>query len=449
MERAINFIQAWLPRRLQEEALPGLSIAIHAQGKPVLTTAFGSANTETAEPLSSGHIFHMASQTKMLTAIACLQLAEKGRLQLDAPAVSYVPWLAKHPDGRVRQPTIKQLLAHQSGLPRDGAESDFWLFKGNYPSAAQLRQRVLQRSLVFEPGTGVKYSNMGYALLGEVIAHCSGQPYAAYVTERIIEPLRTATMSIDYHDQLQPVPAGYGLPHMPDRQRRTPLPSRKSTRSFTPSVGLYATPTDMVGLVSRLARLEDDALLSADSKKLLRQVHSEVTDGFDAGARFGLGCELQELDGHTLFGHSGFAGGHISASVCDPASGVVIALAGLSKDTPTGAIARGLFGIISFFTAAQRQTVPTTFDVHLVNEMSTVQIVSNGEQIAAVDPDCWEPFSWYETLARKDATTLIITTPHSVYNEGELVVYTFGPSGAIKKVRFAGLTHTPYIRRPD
>ena len=81
MEHAIHFIDAWLTRRLADEKVPGLSVAVYCNELPIWKKAFGTADIEARENLTTGHLFHMASQTKTLTAVACLQLVEAGKLK--------------------------------------------------------------------------------------------------------------------------------------------------------------------------------------------------------------------------------------------------------------------------------------------------------------------------------------------------------------------------------
>lgn len=440
LERALQFIESWLQRRLSEESIPGLSVAIYHTNKPLWVKAFGLANIALQEKLTPDHLFQTASQTKMLTSVACLQLVESGKLNLSDRIVDYLPWLDQHPDQRVHKIKVRHLLSHSSGLPRDGLHSDFWLFKQEYPTSEELHATILKMSLAFMPGSTLKYSNIGYALLGEIVATVSGTSYAAYIKKHILKPLGLSRVATDYTPGLTPLATGYGLLKMGKRQ---PLTPRTAAKSLAPATGLYATPSEMCRFGHALCDNQRDILLSADSKQLMQQIHSEITEGYDAGTAFGLGHEFQEVGGRQIIGHGGHAGGHVTGTYFDSDRKLVVSAAATAKDVPSVAIIRGIFGILDFFLSAQTHHLEQRFDTYLANEMSTVQIVSNGERVVAIDPDSWEPFAWFESLEKRDATTLEIVTDNSAYNKGELLHYVFNDQGIIQQVRFAGLTHWP------
>jgi CubicO group peptidase (beta-lactamase class C family) len=101
---------------IQSYDLPGLAIGIVADNEVVYARGFGVKSIKTQAPISMITLFHMASISKPFVATAVMQLVEQGRVQLDAPVVTYLPYF-KLDDDRCRDLTIQQMLSHVSGMP--------------------------------------------------------------------------------------------------------------------------------------------------------------------------------------------------------------------------------------------------------------------------------------------------------------------------------------------
>lgn len=422
--------------------MPGLSVAIYYKDRVVFSKAYGLANIERAEPLTPAHMFAAASNSKMFTASALLQLVEQQKLRLDDLACTYVPWLAEHRDQRFQEITIRQLLAHSSGLMRDGADNDYWLFEKPFPDVAGLRKQILDSALILEPNTKLKYSNLGYTVLGQIIEAVAGQPYAAYITKAIVKPLKlTATTAELVLRAGNQVATGYGIPF---RHRRPELVHRSPTKAFAAAVGVYATPEDMCRFAAGHF-FGNQTLLSDNSKKEMQRTQQTVSNGFDYGHQFGLGLDPLFISGRRLLGHGGHMGGHLTATYFDPHGQLAVCVMANCKDAPSTQITRGIIEALDFFGQYAAREAPTRrkrLNVRLRNNLGTVQIIATHDRIVAIDPDDWEPFTWLEEAAYVTPTTLKITTENSIFNEGELIRYSF-VKDKVKSVRYAGITMSP------
>ncbi len=444
IKKATLFLDSWLAYRMRQSDIVGCSVSILVDDEIIFSRVYGFANIEHKSPLTLEHLFHVASQTKMLTATAILQLAQKGALDLDEPIVTYLPWFGKHRDQRFRDITIRHLLSHSAGLVRDGLDSDYWLFKGPSPTSGELRKIITETGLVFAPGTGVKYSNLGFSLLGQIIEEVSNCSYATYVAQSILSPLGLQPMILDYTPKIKDqIPTGYGI--LLDR-RRGAISERLPARGLIAATGLYATTEDMCRLVGALS--PGHALpINDHMKHEMARTQQRLTGGYDQGTEFGLGLEIQTIGKRRVVGHSGHMAGHLTATYLDPKDKIVVSVASNTKDAPSTCMVRGIFGALDYFLHPDAPTNISqnrSFSVRLCNEVSTVEIVHNGIDIVAIDPDDWEPFAWYEKLEVLNDTTLRITTPGSIYNEGELLQYVFA-GDAVESVRFAGLTMWPKV----
>jgi CubicO group peptidase (beta-lactamase class C family) len=172
---------------------PGMSIVVVKHGAPVYLRGFGLADGPRGMPATPDTVYHWWSMTKIVTAVAILQLQDRGRLILDDPVSLHLPWFkvdyGSFPVAPIR---IEHLLRHTSGLPDMMPDMIGWV---HYQESV-LDQTALAKSrlpefnkLRFQPGERAAYSNLNYLLLGAVIEAVSGQAHERYVQAHILEPL--------------------------------------------------------------------------------------------------------------------------------------------------------------------------------------------------------------------------------------------------------------------
>lgn len=168
--------------------VPGIGYAILVDGRLAHIGMAGVRDVPSNAPVESTTVFRIASMTKSFTALAILKLRDGGKLSLDDPAERYVPELAglAYPTADSPRLTIRHLLSHSAGFPEDNPWGDQQLDRTDDEMAAMMR-----RGIPFSnpPGTAYEYSNYGFAILGRIVANVSGQPYARYLREQILEPL--------------------------------------------------------------------------------------------------------------------------------------------------------------------------------------------------------------------------------------------------------------------
>lgn len=171
--------------RYQQQAGPGA--AVHAgDGAEVWTLSSGARGINDDRPITASDHFRAASQTKTFTATAVLQLSDEGLVDLDAPIERYLPGVVTgNYDGTAI--TVRQVLNHTAGFSRDtsGAAANP---DGTY-ALAELVRAAMDETPQSAPGGPVKYSNVGYLVLGMLIEKVTGQYVGDAITQRIIEPL--------------------------------------------------------------------------------------------------------------------------------------------------------------------------------------------------------------------------------------------------------------------
>ena len=207
-EDVAAFIKRW--------KIQGASLAVTRDEKLVYAKGFGIANKETGEEVKPGHLFRIASVSKLITAVAVMKLYEEGKLELDGPVFGEKGILTDslfryYVDGRVEDITVRHLLNHTAGWSRYAGDPIFNPLyiarKMNVPAPAtfdQILQFTLSRKLNYDPGSRYSYSNMGYAILGKIVELASGMPYQDYVVMNLLKPLGIHDMHIGksyYHEK--------------------------------------------------------------------------------------------------------------------------------------------------------------------------------------------------------------------------------------------------------
>ncbi len=186
---------------------PGLSVTVVKGDKVIYNRAFGVADGPAQTAATPDTVYHWWSMTKIVTAIAVLQLSEGGQLDLDAPVADYLPWFAvQYGSGTSKAVTVRHLLNHSSGLPDPMPAMIGWMhYADELVDQTDLIRRQLPQfnKLQSGPGTKAAYTNLGYMVLGAVIERVSGQSYAAYVTNNILQPLGMRHTGFLYPDERQ------------------------------------------------------------------------------------------------------------------------------------------------------------------------------------------------------------------------------------------------------
>lgn len=171
-----NKIESFLNSLNKATAYSG-SILVAQNDTIIIAEGFGFANRETKTLNTKETKFKVGSITKTFTAVAILQLQEKGKLSIEDSLSKFLP---DFPNSDKIQ--IKHLLTHSAGLPQNWRED--WHEKRKL-DFDEILNKIAQKELKFEPGQGEEYSNCGYALLAKIIEKSSGLNYADYCQENI------------------------------------------------------------------------------------------------------------------------------------------------------------------------------------------------------------------------------------------------------------------------
>lgn len=273
-------------------------VTVSKGGKPIYARAFGVADTESGTPNTLETRFHLASITKMFTAVAVGQLVEAGKLSLSDRVGTLLPELAHTELGRTV--TVHHLLSHTSGLvgAREALEKGF-----EPPRTArtipEMMEAVVRSPLVSRAGQQFGYSNGGYVLLGAIIERVSGETYHHYVQHHIFD---AAGMDSTGFYALDARPPGIATGYK-DGPQGSRLPNADDLGVIgSPATMAFATAGDLARFASAL--LEGRLL----RKDLLKQFWTGVTEQPDH-VEYGYGASLERYRGNPIVWHGGGAPG--------------------------------------------------------------------------------------------------------------------------------------------
>jgi len=270
---------------VRDDAFSG-AVLVARDGKPLLRQGFGLASREWDLPNTARTRFRIGSMSKAFTAAAVLKLADEHKLRLDDPVGQYVRELP--PSWQVV--TLRQLLAHTSGIPRYTALDDFDdVLVRLHHTPRQIVDLVKNQPLEFTPGTRFKYDNTGYLLLGCVIEAASGLSYPDYLQQRLFAPLGLRDTAYDDGQRI--------LPRMAQPYADSAGEVRKGPPVDMSNTGAAGAVTSTVDdLLAWQRMLVAGRVLGPDSTAAMFS---------DGGHGYGMGWYVTKRFGRTVYEHGG------------------------------------------------------------------------------------------------------------------------------------------------
>jgi CubicO group peptidase (beta-lactamase class C family) len=321
---------------LSQHGVVGGGVAIVHSEEPARNLFFGEARKATHRPVDSETSYNWASITKTMTAIAILQLRDRGKLSLGDPAVRYVPELRQvHDDfGTIDAITIRELLTHSSGFrnptwPWDCDDSSNCDWQPFEPTQwAQVSAMLPYTHIAFSPGTQWSYSNLGYVFLGQIIQRLSGDDFEVYVDKNILKPLG---MTHSYFDRSPYfLESHVSASYLRAGDKLTEQPFNFDTGITTSNSGLKAPITDMAKYLRFLIGdptnpVYEFVLQRSSLEEAWKGVVPVAEPGKPAtpytkgSPLMGLGFFVLNVGGHGYVYHDGDQGGFSSEILIDPA----------------------------------------------------------------------------------------------------------------------------------
>jgi len=302
----------------------GLAVGVVRDGRLEFFHGHGLADIGSNTPVTEDTMFRIASITKTFTAIAVMQLWEKGLVDLDAPANDYLRAYKLIPrDPAWRPATVRHLLTHSAGLPEVAHLRG--LFSPDFGEGVEAGQPLSSLGdfynggirLYAEPGTRFVYNNHGPATLGQLVQDVTGEPLDRYFRGYIFEPLGMADSDLLRSEKIRTrLATGYeihsrGVKTVADRDLVT-----------AGAASIYSTPRDMSRYLAALlggGSNEHGSVLKAGTLAMMFEAHYQPDSRIPG---MGLGFFRQDISGHLAVRHQGTLPGFHSEICVVPDAGI-------------------------------------------------------------------------------------------------------------------------------
>jgi CubicO group peptidase (beta-lactamase class C family) len=305
-----------------------MAVAVAKDGKVLWQEAFGLADREQKRAATPQTPYAVGSITKPLTATAVMLLRERGKINLDRSINAYLGQVRLTARvGSAEDATVRRVLSHTAGLPLHYR----WFFEDDSARPPSVEDAIrCYGVLMTRPGEMHLYSNLGYGILGHMIAQVSGRSYAAFMRDEVFRPLGMTRTTVAEQRRPAGAAAGYGR----DGKR---LPFYSSDHPAASAV--FTTIGDLVrfGIFHAGERRSSKSILTAEARREMQQTGE--------ANQYGLGWSINDW-GYRVVWHSGAAPGAGAALWLVPDHGIVIAVIGNIITAPSNQIAGRILGAL-------------------------------------------------------------------------------------------------------
>ena len=345
---AFTLMNVWLDAQKDYEQLPGISAAVIEDQKVLWSGAFGKANKEQNLAMTPETLCSICSISKLFTSVAIMKLYDEGKLRLDDPVNTLLPsYNLKQQFADSGPVTVRSLLTHSSGLPRE-AGYPYWTGPDfPFPTREEVKTALGTQETLYPASTYFQYSNLALSLLGEIVTEVSGMPYEAYIQQHILTPLALADTQADMPKALYGNKLAIGYSAV-NRKGERPRVNYFQAKGITAAAGFSSNVLDLGKFASWQFRLRDTTtteILAPATIKLMQQVH--FTDpGWET--TWGLGFVVNKgPNGTTWVGHGGSCPGYRSTLQMDLKNKRAYVVMINAGGTNPGRYSRGLYGILN------------------------------------------------------------------------------------------------------
>lgn len=313
----------------------GGTVVVMKDGELVYARDYGFRNLKQKLPVDENTYFKIASVTKMVSALAVLQLVEEGSLDLDQDISRILGYDIVNPHFPKTPITLRQLMSHTSSISEGGGYSNLRNTVSQMLSKAAKRPGNFHKTA---PGSTYKYSNFGSGLVGSLVEQVSQKSLNRVVTERVFAPLHIdaslAASWLKNHEDMAHLYKDGQLNRAANKYLNEEYEDFASpdTHYRTLVGSLFIRARDLARLAAALCgdgSVEGVRLLSPETVQLMRKPQQTLGKSVTGDSPYGLflNRDTRVLPGHTVFGHQGMASGASTNVFFEPESGFVMVLA--------------------------------------------------------------------------------------------------------------------------
>jgi D-alanyl-D-alanine carboxypeptidase len=344
VQAALQGLEQSLGGEVAKRGFPGMAVAVVHDQAPLWLHSYGQADVAAGVPVTENTQFRVASITKLFTAVAIMQLRDAGLLNLDDPVQLHLTTfhLAGVPHPTV---TIRELLLQLGGLPREPLGTSWQ--ERVMPTREQLMADLDRQEPAIPPETQWKYSNLGYAILGQLVKAVSDERFEDYVLRHITQPLGMMHTLVNPPEDLKGISIGYGY-RLGDGTREPRAFMRMG--GMYGAAGVISTAADLGRFASFFLSDAPSDVLSPESRREMLRVQAIFPDW--SGGQ-GLGFETRRVGNQSRIGHAGRGAGYAGRLDIDPVTKLaVIVLINADENGPTRFVDQAFAALVGPVAAA-------------------------------------------------------------------------------------------------
>lgn len=318
---AFELIEVWLEAQKDYNRLPGISAIVVEDQEVLWSGSFGLANKENNIKAEPSTLYSICSISKLFTAVAIMKLYDEGKLRLDDQINDLLPWYnleQKFPESGLI--TIRSILTHSSGLPRE-ANFPYWTGPDfPFPTSAQIKDELGKQETLYPASTYFQYSNLGLTLLGEIVEEVSGIPYHDYIKQNILDPLELTNTRTELPEPLygNKLAVGYSSITRDGNREKVNLFQANGIKS---AAGFSSNVLDLGKFASWQFRLMNQPKTEILKPSTLKYMHNVHWTDPDWEITWGLGFIVDKAkDGSKWILHGGHCPGYSSIIQLNPKS---------------------------------------------------------------------------------------------------------------------------------
>ena len=322
-KEALNIIDAWLNGQRDFDKLPGIAVAIVNDQTIIFKRGYGFADVENKVPMEPETICSICSISKLFTSVAVMQLWEQGKVRLDDSISALLPaYNLKQQYEETVPITVRSLLTHSSGLPRE-ADYPYWSAPDfNFPTEKEVNDSLGRQRTLYPSSTYFQYSNLGLTLLGEMVASVSKTNYESYIEKNILQPLQLTNTHPSLPQDLWrgKMATGYSALYRDGLRKMMPFFQAKG---IAPAAGFSSNVIDLAHFASwqfRLLSGKKEILRPSTLKEMQRVQWMDPNGKLTRG----LGFAVNQVDGITYVGHNGSCPGYTSSLTLSPKNKIAV-----------------------------------------------------------------------------------------------------------------------------
>ncbi len=353
---AFKLVEVWLEAQKDFDRLPGLSATVVDNQEVLWSGAVGLSNVEEAVKTQAETLCSICSISKLFTSVAIMILYEQGDLRLDDKVEDLLPGFKVQQQFPGSSPiTVRSLMTHSSGLPREAAYP-YWTGPDFYfPSKEEIDSKLNEQETLYPAATYFQYSNLGLTLLGEIVEEISGISFREFVEQNILVPLELSNTRTELPEPLygKQLAIGYSAVNRTGARDKVNF---FQANGIAPAAGFSSNVEDLGKFASWQLRLRDTTITEVLMPSTLKYMQSVHWTNPDWSTTWGLGFRVYKgPNGNTWVGHGGSCPGYRSTLEIDLVSKRAYAVMINASGTNPAKYVKGIYSILEKVPAPKEE----------------------------------------------------------------------------------------------